>query len=53
MGNLALELSRLEMITFIKRSTKEMIGFRIDVQNGKSSSGTLKAGIEHVHAEKQ
>ena len=52
MGSLALELSRLEVNTFTKRSNKEMTGFRGVAQNGKSSPGALKAGSEHFHTEK-
>ena len=49
MGNLALELSRLETNTFIKRTSKDMLGFIAEAQNGKPSSGALKAGNEHFH----
>ena len=36
MGNVALEPPGLEINTFIKRSNKEIIGFRGDAQNGKA-----------------
>ena len=52
MRTLALERSRLELNTFTKRSNMEMVGFRGEAQNGKSSSGALKAGSEHFHKEK-
>ena len=53
MGHLALELSRLETNTFIKRSSKDMLGFRAEAQNGKPSSGALKAGNYNFHKEEQ
>ena len=49
MGNLALELSRLEMDSFIKRRDKEIISFTVVDQSREPSPGALKAGSEHIH----
>ena len=43
MGSLALELSRLDGNTFIKRSNKELAGFRGVAQNEKIRLEALKA----------
>ena len=43
MGNLALEVSRLEINIFIKRVGKESIGFGQGTQIGKPSSRALEA----------
>ena len=45
MGNLALDAPRLEIIQFIKRSNKEMTGFRGVAQIGKSSPGGTRLEI--------
>ncbi len=52
MRNLALELSTLEMNTFIRSVNKEMIGSQKDVQIEKSSPRATKAGNEQYQKER-
>ena len=47
-GNLALEIPGLEMIEFIKRSIKEMVGFWGGAQNEKSGPEGAREMIDFI-----
>jgi len=52
MRNPALETPGLEMIDFIKRSIKEMVGLQGSAQNEISGPGDARAGNDRVYKEK-